>query len=284
MKTTLIHTDIWRCGSDLYCKQGDGQLIRIQSNRIKEIIDYLTYIQKEGRHDDYCPEGLERKDAGQIIRFLLDNHIISLEDEEKVLERHIGFFGSDEMFEDLEKGGNPQGLCLHWHKIRQKEGLDGLNFILVTTPVFEHCDELIALSNSAYKRCIPLMYSELTPTNLTLGPLVCPQDNTASLHCYIKRKKVNLKHPEMYAEFIGSSGKEAISTIRMRSFSSYPLGLAWIRMELEKILRFHFKLSGHLIEHSYSVDFTSLSMEDSRVLKDPLSPLFHPAHYVPFNG
>ncbi len=287
MKAEVENLDIWRIEDSLYCKRSDGHLTRIQSDRTDILVKILANIRECGEILPPDDEDISPAVFSQIVRFFLDNGIIreAKESPDGGHTRIIGFFGQDDVFKELPVMLKSQGIILKFKKVSKASQLNGIHLLLVIAPVFDNFRQLKELSDSCYRKGLPLLYSSFGPTTFTIGPLCIKSIDTPSLNCYIKRRAVNLKAPGEYAEFIRSDNKEQIETARMTAFPYFEAGMNILRREINRFFLHHGKLSYPLTGKSYTYDFTRFSVEESLVLKDPLSPLFTPnAPFTPFNG
>lgn len=285
MKVTLNNLDLWRIDDSLYCKRSDGHLTHIQSDHTDLLIKVIRHIGQCGELVPPYDEELTPECFSDIVRFLLDNNILEEVPETEKKERTIGFTGPEDVFKTLPSYLSTDNYDIHFEKVRDATDLPGLNLLLVIAPVFDNYGELKVLSDASYRIGLPLFYSAFGPTTFTLGPLSVPQLDTPSLNCYIRRKVTNLKSPEMYATFIRSEVKEHVTASRVTDYPYFEAGMTLLRIETDRFLRHHGNMSYQLMGKSYTYDFTRFTVEESCVLKDPLSPLFTPnAPFTPFNG
>lgn len=284
MKIQIENMDIWQCHDALYCKRSDGNLIKIQSQANSKILEVIHHIQQEKSMEDFSSEDVSREEFGEIVRFLLSNHIISKQKEKNILEKQIGFYGNDKVLAFLQNHFRAEGYQLTFVPLKEKSQIQHLHLILVISPVFDYYTFLQELSDESYKSMTPLLYAEFSPTTFSIGPLVVPLMGTPSLQCYMKRKAVNLRNLGLYSEFIEAGDKEKCHEANICEFPYFNIGMQLISMEIERFWDYKGVLSTDLMAKSIVINFSDYQIEKSRILKDPLSPLFQRSTYAPFNG
>lgn len=287
MKLTLENIDIWQCQQELYCKRSDGHLIKIQSPQIDKILKVLRGLQEERVWQDFEDEDLSQEERNEIIRFLLQNHIIRREHKNPqghILHKQIGVFAAEDIFEQVTKRLCVKDFHFDFKAVNSCKDLDGIHFLLVLAPVFDHYKRLEEISNACYRRQLPLLYAEFSPTCFSLGPLVEPSMETPSLACYMKRKKMNLNNLSLYSTFIRSEDKSLVQRALASEYPYFGIGLDLIACELGYYWLYQAQLSTRLMGKSIVFDFIQYRCEQSRVLKDPSSELFQKTPYSPFNA
>ena len=125
------------------------------------------------------------------------------------------------------------------------------------------------IGDRSYREQIPLLFCEFSAMSFTIGPLILPKQHTPSLNCYLKRRTVNAKSPELFAEMI-SQHSETLLTLLCE--------------EISRFMKFDGNCSKHLVGMSVTINFITYEIEKSRVLKDPMSKLFTRTPFIPFNG
>lgn len=284
MPISIENMDIWECGDKLYCKRSDGNLLKIQSSVNDQIIEMLHYIQENHSLDNFTSDKIDKQSFGEIVRFLLSNGIIHQERDNKKTNKRIGFFGDEDLFRQLEKDLLSEHFHWEFRYVQKASELQGLHLLLVVAPIFDHYSFLQELSDCAYRNRLPLLYAEFSPNTFCIGPLVLPLLGSPSLNCYMKRKSVNLRNLHLYSEFIQSNDKKKQIKAVIQQFPYYRTGMSLLGLELDRFWLYKSALSHHLVGKSITMDFIRYTSEHSRILKDPLSPLFQHSTYTPFNG
>lgn len=287
MKLILENIDIWQCRDALYCKRSDGHLIKILSSHLDKVRQVLHSLQTEKLWQDIQDETLCREEWDEIIRFLLQNQIVRQaysNPQGHIRHKKLGIYAAEDVFEQTQQGLGIEGFQLDFRRVEKPSDLDGLQFLLVLAPVFDHYQDLEEISHEAYRRQIPLLYAEFSPTCISIGPLVEPSMETPSLACYMKRKKMNLNNLGLYSEFIQSEDKEHVHQAQVSQYPYFHIGLELLRIELHYYWTYQARLSTRLMGKSISIDFIQYRCEQSRVLKDPTSDLFVKTPYAPFNA
>lgn len=284
MNIHIDNMDIWQSPDALYCKHSDGQLVKIQSNGNEKILRVISHIRTHGKLDDFHDDDISRSDMNEIVRFLLDNGILLKDKDSADQKLKIGFFGNEEIVTALAERQKLKGYQMDFKPVRTRDDLKGCQFILVSSPVFDQYRQLEDIAIESYRQQLPLLYSELSPTTFTVGPLVIPLLGTASLACYMKRKTVNLRNLGLYSEFIQCSDRQKCCQANVAKYPYFEASLCLLERELQCYWDHKGHCSTHLIGKSTVIDFSRYTTESSRILKDPLSPLFNQAPYAPFNG
>ena len=284
MNLQLDNTDIWQCGEELYVKRSDGNIVRIQGSSTGPLAQLLTHLRSHTDVDGFPSETVSREQTARLLRFLLDNGLVRDEKPATATVRKLGFFGGQDVLDHLSRHLRCAGTQLQFQAVKSPADLGGLQLLLIASPVFDQASLLADLGDEAYRRQIPALYTEYSPTTFTLGPLAVPWMDTPSIHCYLKRKSVNLSHPQLYSEFIQSQDKVRINEAVVSRYPYFGIGVQLTQAELEKFWQFKGRLSTHLMGRSVTYDFLQHRVEHSRVLKDPMSPLFRHTPFTPFNG
>ena len=292
MNTYMKDTDIWRAGTCIYCKRGDGHLIRIQSSQPDKVLTVIDALKKGQGAEAVQTDGISPEDFSSIAQFLMRQGLAVSTPKPRTGAFHIGFFGSDTLMricsERFSKNSGAPAADSSgpvWKKVSTESDLEGLQLLLVFCNLFDRYETIRDLSDEAYRRGLPLLHASLTPTSFTIGPLSVPRLDTPSLHCYMKRRSVNLKDPAIYSDFIFATDRQAIFLSDPSELPYLDAGLNILGNELQTLVDHDCALSLHLMGKSHTFDFAQFTYEESTVLKDPLSPLFSSnAPYTPFNN
>lgn len=287
MKTTIENIDIWQCKDALYFKRSDGHLLKMQGANMDKVLKVIHFVAQEKPLTEFRDFSISREELSEIVKFLLQNQIICQKhgnSQGHISHKSVGVYAADDVIETLKERLQIEAYQLKFKKVKNKEDLAGIQMLLVISPVFDHYSELEDLSNACYRREIPLMYAEFSPTSFSIGPIVEPSMHTPSLACYMKRKKVNLNNLDLYAEFIAADDKELLHGVMVSEFPYFNIGIELLKTELFYFWKYQGKLSTRLMGKSVVLDFIQYRSEQSKVLKDPTSPLFAKTPFVPFNA
>ncbi len=287
MKITLENIDIWQCREAVYCKRCDGHLLKIQSPHIDKVTKVLEHLKQGDDWQSFEDEDLSAEERNDIIKFLVQNQLARHEYSNKQAHqahKQLGVFASDDIYAALCQELHPEGFLLDFKRVQHCEDLEGIQMLLVVSPVFDHYHLLEDISNACYRCQLPLLYAEFSPTAFSLGPLVEPSLGTASLACYMKRKEVNLSKLNLYSEFICSEDKKQLQQAEASRYPYFHIGLQLLQTELAYYWKYKGQLSMRLMDRQIVLDFLQFQCEQCRVLKDPTSELFAQATYTPFNG
>lgn len=287
MKITLENIDIWQCQQALYCKRSDGHLIKIQSPHIDKVLQVLHGLKKEHDWQASEDESLSAEERNEIIKFLLQNQILRREYSNPaghIQHKVIGIYAADDIVEQVQKRIRIDGFQFVFSRVNDAKDLEGIQFLLVLSPVFDRYTALEKIAKACYRRQIPLLYAEFSPTCFSIGPLVEPSMETPSLACYMKRKKINLNNLGLYSEFIRAEKKELLHETKASEYPYFGIGMDLLKTELYYYWHYQAQLSTRLMGKSITIDFIQYHCEQSRILKDPSSDLFAKTPFTPFNA
>jgi hypothetical protein len=277
----IRNIDIFESANTLYIKCSDGKLINISGDDIEKVKIVINHLMAGNSMKKLKSLVLFPDEVDEIVSYLYQNDILI--DTEKKREKKrdlVGFYGDNVLFKLLKDKLN----LISFKRVTTLDDLDEITFLIVATPLFEHFIQLQEISTKAYKNNINVLYSEITSMSFTVGPLSIPDMQTPSLGCYMQRKLTNVKAPHLYTQFIYSKDKKTIKSSSIQDYPYFRVGLELLIEEINRYLKYDGTVSQHLIAKSLTINFFNYECEESRVLKDPFSPVFTSTPFVPFNG
>lgn len=270
--------EIWGSSSCLYIRTPKDILVKLSGedvSKIKLVVESI--LSKEPNINSSL---LIDSDVKEVLMLLDKMGVIQdNKKEEDVIQYKIGIYSDESMLKEL-KTRMPN---FNIEIIHDFEKLNNYSLILILSPFFKDYITLSKIGYKSYQEQVPLLFCEFSAMSFTIGPLVLPKKHTPSLNCYLKRRMVNSKSPELFAEMI-TQYSEPLLKPKFQDFYYHDIYLTLICEEISKFLKLDGSYSKHLIGMSITTNFVTYEIEKSKILKDPMSKLFTRTPFTPFNG
>lgn len=273
----LNNCEIWESSGCLYIKNSKGIIVKLTGEsvyKVKMVIKSL--VVKEPLSDNVQIVDSEVKE----VLMLLANLGVIQEDEKKdIFHSKIGVYADGNILEAMKS--HLPGFDIEL--IQDIADIKNYNLLVVILSCHLDYVMMAEIGDRSYREQVPLLFCEFSAVSFTIGPLILPKQHTPSLNCYLKRRTVNAKSPELFAEMISRHSVTLLKS-EFEDYHYYKIYLTLLCEEISKFMKFDGNCSKHLVGMSVTINFITYEIEKSRVLKDPMSKLFTRTPFIPFNG
>lgn len=286
----LSQATIYRADQRLFATHSDHNLIEIVGDDVP-FLEVIVQGAQAGQSVEAITDKLyndfqiEEEYATQLIDWLADSGILQRHHKADVenVERTAYIFAPMLTWE--QKKEVCETISDSHLTISPSDSVEGANIVLFISPILDHLSDFESVNRVAYEAGIISFHFGADLQTFTVGPLCIPTQQTPCLHCYFKRKLVNMRNLSQTLQFIRHPNRQLVHKGTQTNNPAFQLGLTHLRHELGRILQTDYIRSA-LTACSVVYDTVHHEVQSSRILKMPFCPVCakRTPFYAPFNG